>query len=250
MPRTRRWRRNRRGRHEAARSLPMEACCERIPVPPAPVYRAAPLRSRSAASTAVLVGLDDDDHVGQRGDDAIAREEVPPDGRRAERMLGEQDAVASDAGPELRVAARVDDVETATHHGDGRRVDPRQRARMCGGVDAECQPRHDAHAGIGATRLPGSRRSRARLVVQSRVPTIATRGPSRALSVPCHTIRAGPCGSWRNNSGNSSSSRHATCTPPSTWRCQRRSRSSVAAARAQLAASAAGSLPITRAAGP
>jgi hypothetical protein len=90
-------------------------------------------------------GLDDDGDLGERGDDAVARDEAPALRGGAGRQLGDDGAARRDRRVQAPAAGRVGDVGTAREHAD-RGPRPAQRAGVGGGVDPHGEAGDDGHA--------------------------------------------------------------------------------------------------------
>ena len=148
------------------------------------------------------VRLDHDHDVGERGDDAVAGREPPalgPGARAAPRT-----AAPRPARPRCHSScwwARVDDVEPAAHHADGRRPAGGQRTAVGGAVDAGGEARHDRHARPPPGRGPSSNATPRPVAEQRRVPTIATRGPPMAPRSPWWNTTAGGSTSAASRAG-------------------------------------------------
>src|SRR5690606_33031715 len=91
----------------------------------------------------------DDDRAGREAtDDAVAARKVFGARADAGRELRHECAARLDLASELPVAPRVDFIEPGRADGDRIAVD-RQRAAMCGGVDAERKTADDGESGLG-----------------------------------------------------------------------------------------------------
>ena len=100
---------------------------------------------RGDAGAATHGGLDDDDHVGEAGDDAVADRELLAAWLHAVAELAHEQPAATDAVEEHAVASWVHDVETGRDHTDDGATDV-ERAFVRGGVDADREPTHDGDA--------------------------------------------------------------------------------------------------------
>ena len=88
----------------------------------------------------------------QSRNDAVAFGEIGRQGRCAEGVFADQDAVGGNAPRKSQVLTGVHPVKSRAHHGNrGGSVDMGQRAVqgsfVCGGVHAQCQPGHDGQTG-------------------------------------------------------------------------------------------------------
>ena len=101
--------------------------------------------------SALEARLDDHDHVGQGGEDAVAGWESPGLGAGAQRRLRKQETGLADLAPESFVRARVHNVEPAADDGNRRSgaVAGSENAEMSSAVDAEGEPRDHVHPRAG-----------------------------------------------------------------------------------------------------
>ena len=119
---------------------------------------------------------------------------MPWKGRCPGRELTDQRPGFDDAHSERRVFARIDDVGSATQHGDGRASDG-QGPSVCGAVDASGKPTDDAEPRLGEVGREAARHGEA-----------GRRGPSRADHrdrgpTERGRIASGPQHNWRVRNG-------------------------------------------------
>ena len=145
------------------------------------------------------VGLDHDDQLGQGRDDPVAGREPPAGGAHAERGLAEEEAVVGDAGPEVAVPGRVDDVEATAHH-PHRRTAGVEHPAVGGAVDAQRQAGHHGHPQGGelAAQLPREPRTGAGAAAGA---DDGDPGADSASRLPRAKSTAGGSTSWRRTSG-------------------------------------------------
>ncbi len=89
---------------------------------------------------ASLGGFDDDHHLRQSGDDAVAGGKPPALGSGAGGRLAEQQPLLRHLTPQRTISGRIHHVETGGHHADGWRTVGSQGAGVGRRVDAERQP--------------------------------------------------------------------------------------------------------------
>ena len=95
-----------------------------------------------------LTTLDDDEHLAECSEDAVAQREPELLGRRARWPLRQQQTVGSDRPPQFGVLARVRTVEPVGDHADGvPRPGAAQGAAVGRAIDALGQPGHDDDVG-------------------------------------------------------------------------------------------------------
>ncbi len=102
----------------------------------------------SDPGTAARGRLDDDDEVGQRGDDAIADREPLASGLHAVAVLTDDESLLANFGVERAVPAGIHDVETGRDDPDDESARV-ERADVRGGVDPDGQAAHDGDTGAG-----------------------------------------------------------------------------------------------------
>ena len=95
--------------------------------------------------------FDDHAHVAQRRDDPVAHGELRGVGLHPVRVLAHDHAVLADARVQRVVPPRVGDVEAGRNHADDRAT-RRERAFVRGAVDADREPAHHGHSGVGEVR--------------------------------------------------------------------------------------------------
>ena len=100
-------------------------------------------------AAAALAALDHDEHLDERGQDAVAQREAEGVGRRARWPLGDDRTAGADFGPQRRVLLGVRRVGTVADHGQRAGIGMREGAAVGGAVDALRQTRHDGDATRG-----------------------------------------------------------------------------------------------------
>ena len=161
-----------------ARAAPV-AIRSSVPGLPGTASSAAPeLRARARAVMSAPDAkprLDHQHRLGQRGDDPVARRELPAARRRPGRVLGDAGRPrAAIVGEQRGVAIGIDDVDAAAEHGE-RRAARVERAPVRGRVDPERAARDDREALPRGRRRELAREPARRHARRPRAPTIARR---------------------------------------------------------------------------
>ena len=156
-------------------------------------------RNQAAAR---IGGLDNKGHAGKAGHDPVTGREAPSVWLGAGRELREHQAGRPHALVERAVAARIDHVGPARHHGDGHAAAV-QAATVSRAVDAQREAADHRHAG-GAQAPPSAYATSVPYGLARRVPTRVTAGspasvPSTSAEPAPNSTAGGSGRSWSDS---------------------------------------------------